>query len=154
VTPLPGGPEGPPGGHYDPSASGSLDWDWRKCLVPGSAGDRGLCLWRKPGDAKPRWSAERRPWPDKGHGKTEDWCATRCSIPSHFARGQRGRPASRGQGRRPTRGRKKHGRFRTSGVPRNGIVSRLRCCNIRITPASQDRSDNHSRGEGLKWLPQ
>src|SRR5665811_722067 len=38
-----------------------------------------------PGTEKPRWSAERRPRSSQeGRGKTEDWCATRCSIPSPF----------------------------------------------------------------------
>ena len=27
----------PTGGHYDPSARSSLDWDWPQGLVPGSA---------------------------------------------------------------------------------------------------------------------
>ncbi len=34
---LPGGSGIPPGRHYDRSARSSLDWDWRHCLVPGSA---------------------------------------------------------------------------------------------------------------------
>jgi len=36
-TPALGRPGTPSGGHYDRSARSSLDWDWRKCLVPGSA---------------------------------------------------------------------------------------------------------------------
>ena len=32
-----GRPRDPIGGHYDPSAGSLLDWDWRKCLVPGNA---------------------------------------------------------------------------------------------------------------------
>jgi len=36
-TSHPGGLGSPIGGHYDPSARSSLDWDWRECLVPGNA---------------------------------------------------------------------------------------------------------------------
>jgi hypothetical protein len=45
----------------------------------------------------PRWSAERRPrFRQRKRGKTEDWCAARCSIPSDYPRDVK-------EGRRPPR---------------------------------------------------
>ncbi len=57
-TPAPGRPGTPTGGHYDPSARSSLDWDWPQGLVPGSA-DPGPVSLASAGGAKPRWSAGR-----------------------------------------------------------------------------------------------
>ena len=42
-NPAPGRPGKPTGGHYDPSASCSLDWDWRKASSQ-EARTQGLCL--------------------------------------------------------------------------------------------------------------
>ncbi len=120
VPPHPGGPGTPPGGHYDPSARsfaglGLRPIGFRRGLrgktglgpllqeprrrpaqKPGSA-DPGPVSLAKAGGAKPRWSAGRRPrsWQQE-RGKTEDWCAARCSIPSLCARGKNG-PARRGR---------------------------------------------------------
>ena len=69
-TPAPGRPGKPTGGHYDPSARSSLDWDWRQCLVPGSADPAPVSL-AKAGGAKPRWSAGSRPHPSQEDAATE-----------------------------------------------------------------------------------
>jgi hypothetical protein len=58
----------------------------------------------------PLWSAERRPRSSQeGRGKTENWCAARCSIPSACRR-EKERPRSPGRQRRRTRRRKEYGR--------------------------------------------
>ena len=54
-----GRPGNPTGGHYDPSARSSLDWDWHTASSQ-EARTRGLCLWRKPETRSRQWSAEWR----------------------------------------------------------------------------------------------
>jgi hypothetical protein len=58
-TPAPGRPGNPSGGHYDPSASSSLDWDWPNASSQ-EARTRGLCLWPRP---EARAALERREAP-------------------------------------------------------------------------------------------
>ena len=86
----------PPGGPGQPSAPttrGRLHWAGRGADEGGRKpagsgarlGPRPRPEATAPGTEKPRWSAERRPRSShEGRGKTEDWCATRCSIPSPF----------------------------------------------------------------------
>ena len=58
-NPALGRPGNPTGGHYDPSASSSLDWDWPNASSQ-EARTRSLCLWRKPEARSRQWSAEWR----------------------------------------------------------------------------------------------
>ena len=94
-TPAPGRPGTPTGGHYDPSARSSLDWDWRKPR-PRKRGP-GACVSGEGWGREPPWSAERRPHPwQQERGKTEDWCAAWRSTPSALPEGKR-RPRERGR---------------------------------------------------------
>jgi len=58
-NPALGRPGEPPGGHYDPSAWSTLDWDWPKASSQ-EARTRRLCFWRKP---EMRAAMERREAP-------------------------------------------------------------------------------------------
>ncbi len=99
--PAPERSQEPIGRHYDRSARSSLDWDRAEnCrLDPESSQAWSRCpndepaVARKPGNADPGTeiaAMERREAPafsKRECGKTEDWCAARCSIPSAFSPG-------------------------------------------------------------------
>jgi len=72
-TPAPGRPGDPIGGHYDPSARSSLDWDWRKRLVPGNA---------DPGTEIAAEARREAPAHRKMCGTTEEGSAAWCASPS------------------------------------------------------------------------
>jgi hypothetical protein len=87
-----GRPGKPTGGHYDPSARCSLDWDWPNASSQ-EARTRGLCLWQSR-RCEPPWSAERRPRSRKeSAARLKDWCAAWRSTPSASRRGKKGNTA-------------------------------------------------------------
>src|SRR5664279_655520 len=88
VTPLPGGPEGPPGGHYDPSASGSLDWNWPQASSQ-EARATGACAAGASPRCEPRWSTERRPRSPKGSAARRIRMRLIGAPSPHFLRGGR-----------------------------------------------------------------
>ena len=89
VTPLPGGPGNRPGGIMTPPRAARWTGTGRKASSQ-EARTRRLCLWREP-EARSRDGAPRgaRVPGDRDAARRKDWCATRCSIPSPFARGER-----------------------------------------------------------------
>jgi hypothetical protein len=112
VTPLPGG-LGPRSGGITTAPQGAC-WTGtgRQCPRPRKRGPGEQKLpANKPGLRK-LVRVERRAapaLPTMERGKTEDWCAARCSIPSN-CRGGKESPRSPGRERRRTRRRKEYGR--------------------------------------------
>ena len=100
--PAPGRPREPIGRYYGRSAGSLLDWDCandcRRAEEPSAhkgTAPRPTGSARKPGNADPG-NRNRRDGAPRGArvssqesaARLEDWCATRCSIPSLFARGR------------------------------------------------------------------
>jgi hypothetical protein len=99
----------PTGGHYDPSARSSLDRavsgllgaKARSGVEPARQIPRSEETWtwkRGPGIRNRRDGRREAPaFSKRERGKTEDWCATRRSIPLASRRGKRNSPRERGK---------------------------------------------------------
>ncbi len=152
-TPAPGRPGKPTGGHYDPSARSSLDWDWRQCLVPGSAdpGPVSLATSRR---REPRWSAGRRPHSRKGMRTDGYGRASRRSITSACSRGKgkTGVPApvyNRGDVARPP------SRQATAGSLRNRRLASRSSAGAKagVPGAAKNTGDDACADAGEKYHP-
>src|SRR5476651_2602893 len=97
VPPLPGGPEGPPGGITTFCEPGSLDWDWPKASSHGSAGDEGLCLLLRP-EARSRDGAPKGARILQKRMRQDEFGPALSALhPLAFCEGQRKCPAKAGK---------------------------------------------------------
>jgi hypothetical protein len=92
----------PTGGHYDPSARSSLDWDRKSRITPGKAKSQEARTWCRCSGRGP--AVQNRDGAPKGARALERECGTteygradRRSIPSGFSRGTK-RPRKSGAG--------------------------------------------------------
>jgi hypothetical protein len=126
-----GRPRDPIGGHYDPSARSSLDWNRSTCFGRAKVRQADEANWhqslekkpgRKPGNADLGIRNRRRGAPRGARilqkRMRQDGRLVRHSVLHPLAcRGARKRPLNAGQGLRPTRGRQEYGRFSTTAFP-------------------------------------
>src|SRR5476651_536353 len=110
-TPAPGRPRRPARGHYDLLRAGLAGLGLAKSLVPWKRGRRGPVSLASAGGAKPRWSAERRPHPSKEDAARRIRTRLIGAPSPRFLRGAKKVPGESREGRRPTRGRQKHGQI-------------------------------------------